>query len=309
MIHWNAAQLLPRRLQLGEGGYWDAARQKLLYVDIVAGVVECYDPLSGNIRTWNVGKMVSAVIPTADDQLLLAVQGEIVRMDPISGTCRLICEIEPGIPANRCNDGKCDAHGRLWIGTMDVNAAAHAGALYRIQDGQVSKMLEHISISNGLCWSADNKTLYYIDSYEYAVRAYDFNLETGMLSNKRMVVKMTEQGVLPDGMCIDEEGMLWVAIWGGGCVNRYNPATGAIIGKVKVEAPNVTSCVFGGATMQRLFITTARQGLFDIELEMYPQSGSIFYVDLPVKGLPGHVYGQVKKTSNSHDEMNDHATA
>lgn len=290
MIDWDATLLLPANLQLGEGCYWHSPWEKLLYVDIAGKIVACYHPASGEVKTWAVDKPVSAVIPTADDQLLLAMQGGIECMDPATGERHSVASIEPGLPANRCNDAKCDVRGRLWVGTMHVHAAAFAGAFYRMQQGQVTKMLDHISVSNGLCWSPDNKTLYYIDSHEYAVRAYDVDLETGTLSNKRMVVKMTEQGVLPDGMCADEEGMLWVAMWGGGCINRYNPFTGAIMGKVHVGVPHVTNCVFGGANLQRLFITTAKEGLTEAELAVYPLSGSLFYVDLPVKGLPGHVY-------------------
>jgi sugar lactone lactonase YvrE len=126
--------------------------------------------------------------------------------------------------------------------------------------------------------------MYYIDTLDYNIKAYDFETDTGNISNERIVVSVKEPGYAPDGMTIDEEGMLWVAMWGGACVNRYNPFNGNLIGKVEVPALNVTACAFGGADMKQLFITTARKGLNGEQLQQYPLSGSLFYLNTEIKG-------------------------
>jgi sugar lactone lactonase YvrE len=126
--------------------------------------------------------------------------------------------------------------------------------------------------------------MYYIDTLDYNIKAFDFEVLTGNIFNERIVVTIKEPGYGPDGMTIDEEGMLWVAMWGGACVNRYDPLSGSLIGKVKVPALNVTACAFGGADMKQLFITTARKGLNEEQLQKYPLSGSLFYLNTEIKG-------------------------
>lgn len=132
--------------------------------------------------------------------------------------------------------------------------------------------------------------MYYIDSYDYNIKACDFELKTGNISNERIAVKINEPNHTPDGMCIDEQGMLWVAMWGGACVNRYNPLNGTLIGKVTQDVPNVTSCAFGGEDMQQLFISTARSGLSAEQLRKYPLSGSLFIADTNIKGAPDELF-------------------
>ena len=168
---------------------------------------------------------------------------------------------------------------------MNVDAKKNQGALY-CYNGRLQKKIENRSVTNGLCWSNDNHTMYYIDSFDYNIKAYDFNLTTGNISNERIVVQM-KTGEMPDGICIDEEDNLWVAIWGGGSVNRYNPFTGKLVGKVFIAAPHVTSCAFGGIYMTQLFITTAKEGLSVELLKQFLLSGSLFIVNTGVKGLGG----------------------
>lgn len=209
--------------------------------------------------------------------------------DFAKGALRELTKIEIDKDENRCNDGKCDAAGRLWIGTMHIEAKKGEGALY-CYDGKLEQIMADISVPNGICWSKDNRQMYFIDSYEHAVCEYDYNINTGRLANKRVVITIKEKNHVPDGMTMDDEGMLWVAIWGGGCVNRYNPENGALIGKVKVSAPHVTSCSFGGENMRQLFITTARAGLNEQQLEAFPLSGSLFIVDTGTVGLGMHSF-------------------
>ncbi|MBZ4192166.1 SMP-30/gluconolactonase/LRE family protein [Niabella beijingensis] len=280
------ATLLHRdRLLLGEGAAWHAGWQQFIYVDVEGGVVGRIDPATGNTTTINVGRRIGAVLPASGNRLLLALQGALVLLNADTGTLTPLAAIEAHKPENRCNDGKCDAAGRLWIGTMEVDARSGQGALYRFDGRTLVKMISKRSISNGLCWSADNRTMYYIDSPEQNIKAYDFDLSSGTISNERVVVTIDVPGSLPDGMCMDAEGMLWVAIWGGSAVHRYNPRSGALIGRVLVAAPHVSNCAFGGKNGQQLFITTARKDLDAAQLERYPLSGSLFIADTGIKGL------------------------
>ncbi len=272
-------------LILGEGPHWHPGWKKFLYVDIEGKKVGTIDPLTKVVQERNVDKRPGTLVPATNGNLLVALQGSIEELNFETGERRVLAEIEKDKPANRCNEGKCDAAGRLWIGTMHEEAKLYEGALY-CYDGSLEKKIENRSVSNGICWSKDNTVMYYIDSFEYNIKAYDFELKTSRISNERAVVTVEEHGYIPDGMCIDEDGMLWVAMWGGGCVNRYDPQTGELIGKVMVDVPNVTACAFGGEDMQQLFITTARKGLNEEELEQYPLSGSLFCTNVGIRGLP-----------------------
>lgn len=281
--NWNAELLYKTELILGEGAHWHADWKKFLYVDIEGKKVGRIDPVTKNMEERAVGERVGTVVPATNGQLIIALENSIEALDFETGIRQELTKIETDKPGNRSNDGKCDAAGRLWIGTMSIQEELHHGALYCL-DNSLHRKLERISISNGICWSADNLVMYYIDTLDYNIKAYDFEVGTGSISNERIVVSVKEPGYGPDGMTIDEEGMLWVAMWGGACVNRYNPFNGTLIGKVEVPALNVTACAFGGADMKQLFITTARKGLNEEQLQKYPLSGSLFYLNTEIKG-------------------------
>lgn len=283
---WRAQVVYPAAATLGEGPVWEQRRRQLYFVDILSRRVHCFDPVSGAHRQWNTGSLTSLVIPTSNGRFLLGMQGRLAVSSLNNTPPALLTHVEADAPELRCNDGKCDAMGRLWFGTMHTAAHPHKGALY-CYDGTLRKMLDGTSISNGICWSADNKTMYYIDTPERNIRAYEFDLQSGTLGNSRIVTTTKD---LPDGMCIDHEGMLWVAMWGGNAVHRYHPRTGELTGKVWVDAPHVTSCTFGGAGMNQLFITTAKDGLTRQQLQTYPDSGALFAVQLPFTGAPAQTF-------------------
>ncbi|SDE09877.1 SMP-30/gluconolactonase/LRE family protein [Niabella drilacis] len=286
--HWNAGLLYEAGLQLGEGACWDARRRRFLYVDIKGKKLGRLNPLTRQVEERLLDKMASAIIPVGDTgKYIVALQGSVSQLDFETGDLQTLVEIEKERSANRCNDGKCDAAGRLWFGTMHGDARAAEGALYRFDGSSLRKMMDKRSVSNGLGWSPDNRTMYYIDSFDYNIRAYDFDVGSGVIANERVIVDIEAPEQVPDGMCVDAEGMLWVAIWGAGAVHRYDPVTGALTGKVIVPAPHVTNCAFGGKDMQQLFITTARDGLTGAQLEQYPLSGSLFIADTGIRGLEG----------------------
>ena len=272
---------------LGEGPAWAHDRQLLYWVDIIEGKIWSFDPETNQSRFIEVDRMVGAAVPKASGGFIVAAQHGFYRLNPASDSLIPIAEPETGRPNNRFNDGKCDAKGRFWAGTMDHNQEEISGALYCLdQNLQVRKVLDGVGISNGLAWDKENKTMFYIDSVTKQVAAFDYDLESGSIRNKRTVVTIPEGEGIPDGMTIDDEGMLWVAQWEGARVSRWNPATGQRLDSIALPASKVTSVVFGGKHLDELYITTARVGLSEEELEKQPHAGGLFRVKLGIKGSP-----------------------
>lgn len=290
MKTWKALSIGSTRLLLGEGAIWNSTWNKFLYVDIEGKKVGCIDPITNIVVEKFVGQKVGTVVSAEDGSLVVAMQGAIAVLNFDTGELNELTKIEFDMPTNRCNDGKCDPAGRLWVGTMNSEADGAVGALYSFDGKNLNKEISNRKVSNGICWSKNHKIMYYIDSFDYNIKSYDFDLTSGTISNENVVVEVIQPGFTPDGMAIDEEGMLWVAIWGGGCVHRYNPFSGELIGKVDVDAPNVTSCAFGGTDMKQLLITTASIGLNEEQLIQFPQSGSLFIVDTAITGMKSNQF-------------------
>ncbi len=287
---WKALPLIKTELLLGEGALWHSVWKKFLYVDILGKKVGCLDPITKIIEERTVDEKVGTVVPADNNTLCIALENSIALFNFETGELNELIKIEEDKPKNRSNDGKCDALGRLWIGTMQEDAKGDGGVLYCFDGKKLTEKLTNRKVSNGICWSKDNRIMYHIDTLDYTIKKYDFDLIHGTISKESIIIDMTQSGLTPDGMTIDDEGMLWVAMWGGGCVHRYNPLTGELIGKVEVDAPQVTSCAFGGNGMQQLFITTARVGLDEEQLLQYPDSGSLFIVDVGIRGIEMHQF-------------------
>lgn len=272
---------------LGEGGIWDVARQRLLWVDITGKRVGIFDPASGRNQNLQLDSRPGTVVSTTKSDLLVALQGGVARLDPRTGKCSTaICP--PGHDATRIrfNDGKCDPRGRLWAGTMALDHASGAGALYCFEtDGTVHRCLTDVSISNGIVWSHDQRLMYYIDTPTRRVDVFDYEVETGNIANRRQAFPIPAEMGFPDGMTIDVEGMLWIALWGGSAVTRWDPDTGRMLAQIEVPTAHVTSCAFGGPTLSSLFITTAREGLSPEQLNDQPLAGSIFVAVPGVRGV------------------------
>jgi sugar lactone lactonase YvrE len=272
---------------LGEGPSWDDEKQLLYWVDIIEKKVWIYDPKSEKSKSIAVDQMVGAVVPCESGGLMLAAERGFYMLDTETEQMKHIADPEPGLPNNRFNDGKCDAMGRFWAGTMDHSEAKVSGALYCLDKNlEARRVLDSVGISNGLAWDRENKTMYYIDSLTHQVFAFDYDLLSGSIHNRRTVVSIPAEEGLPDGMTIDEEGMLWVAQWKGYQISRWNPFTGEKIDSIGLPAARVTSAVFGGSNLDELYITTARVGLSAKELEEQPHAGGLFRVKLGIKGAP-----------------------
>ena len=275
---------------LGESPLWHPLQNKFYWVDIDRCRIYSCDPQSNAVLSLKINKPVSAMVPVGNTTMLIALQGEIATFNTVTGRIETLVEIEKDISDNRCNDGKCDARGRFWIGTMHINALSQRGSLFCLdQDLFLNKALDKLTIANGMDWSSAGDKMYFIDSFERTVKCYDFDAVQGKLSNGEIIIE-TGSNELPDGMCVDSEGMLWIAFWGGKRVGRYHPRTGEHLADVYVPALNVTACAFGGKDLTTLYITTARSGLSSSELEEYPLSGSIFTCETEVKGRPANLF-------------------
>lgn len=234
---------------------------------------------------------VSLLAEDRNDVLILALQGGITRLNLNTAEIGWLTGIEQDIPANRTNDGACDSEGRLWIGTMELNCKEGAGSLYCIDKAIVTKKMDNLSIPNGLVWSHNDENLYHIDSPSFKVESYFFDAATGAIKKDKTIIEVPEEMGMPDGMTIDNDGMLWIAHWGGFGVSQWNPANGKLLNKVRVPAPNVTCCAFGGNNFDQLIITTARQHLTEEELNQYPGSGGVFIVQPGVTGRAANKFG------------------
>ncbi|WP_411274905.1 SMP-30/gluconolactonase/LRE family protein [Daejeonella sp.] len=270
---------------LGEGPIWHAERKSCFWVDIEKGILYEYSWLNKNTKFWSFDYKLSLVIQGRNNQLILGLNGGIARFDLESENLEWLLDIETETVDNRCNDGSCDRSGRLWIGTMQMHFKKGAGSLYCIdKDLTIKKKLDKVSISNGIAWSLDGKRLYFIDSPTQVVQSFIFEEETGDISFEKDAIQIPEQMGTADGMTIDEEGMLWIAHWGGFGVHRWNPVNGELLEKIEIPVPHVTSCTFAGEDLDYLIITTARGDLNEVELKKYPESGNVFYLKTKVRG-------------------------
>lgn len=282
---------LEAKASTGEGAMWHPELHSLFWVDIEGKTLYEYNPANGDSRSWLFDRMVSTVVPESDTTMIVALQDEIIRMNLNSGKQTSIAYIPDQNGKLRCNDGKCDPSGRLWVGTMGFGAPKKAAALYRVdRNKSVKKMLSDVTISNGIVWSSNKKYMYYNDTPTHKILRYRYNDKTGEILYDGVAIDIPSGSGAPDGMAIDEDDNLWVAQWGGFGVYCYNPYTGDLLAKVKVPAPNVASCAFGGKKLDKLYITTARAGLSEDELAEYPLSGSIFVCDPGVKGVAANFY-------------------
>lgn len=273
---------------LGEGARWDARRGELLRVDIVAGHVY-RDRVADDgrlilVRTYTLPDTVGAVAPVAGDEgWVLAAGRGFVYLRP-DGSLRPLGEVAP--PGTRMNDAACDPQGRFWAGTLAHDHRPGGGSLYRLdRDGQAEEMLSGLTISNGLGWSPDGGTMYLTDTEPRVIRAFEFDGERGTISNPRTLIEVPEDVGSPDGLTVDADGDLWVALYGGGRIHRYSPG-GALLEEVLVPAEQCTSCAFGGLELNRLYVTTATEDWSDEKRRADPAAGRVYWFGTDATGRP-----------------------
>jgi len=278
--------------KVGEGPVWLVDQQRLLWVDITGQLLQWFDSATGGVETFAVGRDVGAVAPAESGKLVAAVGDGFLAVDPELRSTELVAPVEADQPANRMNDGKCDTRGRFWAGTMGYDLRPGAAALYRLNgDCTVDTVLKPVTLSNGLDWSPDDRLMYYVDSKTQRLDVFDYDPDTGALSNRRTLLEIPEAEGLPDGLTVDAEGCVWLALWGAGRVRRITPA-GKVDRVLELPVTQVTSCAFGGPDMADLYVTSAAHGLSAAELARQPEAGSLFVCRPGFKGrLPNRFRG------------------
>jgi len=268
---------------LGEGAIWDSRQQMLYWVDVLGKRFWRFDPATGQHEVFAVGQFVSTIVPRRSGGVILGLHHGLATYDLDTRKLTLICDPENGDPDLRFNDGKCDPAGRFWAGTIPLTKRGPFASLFCLfPDLHCERKLTGVGNSNGIAWSLDAKTMYYTDTACGTVDAFDYNLETSMIDNRRVAITIPAETGRPDGSTLDAEGMLWVAHWAGGRVTRWNPITGKLLATVNLPTPQVSSCAFGGPKLDRLFITTAQRGLETTD----SLAGGLFCTDVGVRGLP-----------------------
>jgi len=281
----NAVELvLDARADLGEGPVWDDRRDRLLFVDIMRGDVHAFDPATSVDRVVNVGRPVGAVALTTRGDWILAADRGFFRADPDTGRTTLIVDVEPGRDDTRMNDGAVDPAGRFWAGTMSLVRQPGQGALYRLDpDGTAHRILAPVTTSNGIDWSPDGRWMYYVDTPTRRIDVFAFDAATGVPSERRTLVDLAGETGRPDGLVVDQDGAIWVALWQGGEVRRYT-AEGRLDQIVKVPATLTTKAAFGGPSLADLYITTA-SGSRDVTSRAdEPHAGGLFRLRPGVRG-------------------------
>jgi sugar lactone lactonase YvrE len=291
MERYVAVPCSDERAELGEGTRWDGVSRRLLWVDVPAGRLFCAEFRDGRLVTtvtYQVPGYLSAVAPldAPGGGWIIAAHEGFAHLTA-DGTLTVLAEPEAGKGGRiRMNDGACDPAGRFWAGSMAYDATPGAGSLYRYDgDGRYSRVLAGVSISNGLGWSPDGTRMFYADSGTQAISVFDYDAATAAIANRRTFATVDPEDGAPDGLCVDSEGYLWVAIWGAGQIRRFAP-DGTQAGVVEVAARQPSCCALGGPEGRHLFITTARAGLSEGLLAAEPDTGRVFVTEVAVPGPP-----------------------
>jgi sugar lactone lactonase YvrE len=293
---------------LGEGPRWDAAGRRLLAVDIEGRTLHRIDPATGEDRPLELGQRIGVAVPVEGGGLLLALARLLAVLDEAANRMDPVAALPHGDDV-RTNDGACDPAGRFFVGTMALDERPGGGALYRYSAAAgLELVLADVTLSNGIGWSPDGGRMYYVDSPTHRVDVFDYDAATGEPDGRRPFATVAPEDGTPDGLAVDGEGGVWVALYGGGAVRRYD-ADGRLDRIVQVPATNVTSCCFGGDDGRSLFVTTARQGLSPAQLEREPDAGSVFVTRIDVAGPPARPFAHAGGTRSTAPSEADETSA
>jgi sugar lactone lactonase YvrE len=271
---------------VGEAPVWDDRRGVLWWVDVKQPRLFRYDPASGDNDALDLPERVGCVALRENGGLIAAFMSGFKWLDPATGATLPIADPEPHLPGNRFNDGKCDRRGRLLAGTMDNEEVACTGSLYRVDpDLAIAVMATDVHLSNGLGWSPDDRLLYYTDSLRRTIWVYDYDLVAGAIDNCRVFATVPADAGVPDGLCVDAEGFVWSAHWGGARLTRYAP-DGRIERVVATPVPQPSCPAFGGPDLATLYVTSAAIGMSAADLAAAPHGGGLLALEVGVRGLP-----------------------
>lgn len=283
MKEYTAQILIDERFQLAEGPVWEKETQTLHFVDIKGCAIHRLHLPTGRREKTELPQNVGCFALREKGGYIVGLAAGVYLYSADGKTIQKLAQPDFD-PMTRANDGKCDPQGRFWVGTADLVGGVKKSKLYLVDgDGSCTEMMDQLECSNGLAFR-DGK-LYYIDSPRQRIDEYTIDEDDLRLTDHRIVTPIPAGKMVPDGMTIDEDGMLWAAHWGGGFVGRYDPSTGELLEKVLVPASQSSSCCFGGDDMQTLFITSASQGVPDED-----KAGRVFYVHLPYRGVESYKF-------------------
>lgn len=275
------------RCRVGEGPVWDTREQALYCVDIVGKVVHRYDPTSDATRTWNVGKVIGSMALREQGGAVVALKDGLYTLDFESGAVEPHALPKDLNPRVQFNDGKVDRRGRFVVGSGDsqLRDTQHIGSLYRVDaDASLTELDTRIAISNGPCWSPDNETFYFSDSLIYSIYAYDYDIETGAVANRRLFADTRQLGGIPDGATVDRDGLMWMAICEGAKVVAFNPS-GKIERVIDMPVKLPASVMFGGPDLDLLYVTTIDPTLLGRNAE--DGAGDTWVIEgLGARGIP-----------------------
>jgi sugar lactone lactonase YvrE len=274
---------------LGEGPFWDDAKQELYFVDITNKQIKIFSPSDSSVRTIQFSQEVSAVFLDQNSELIVAARDGVFAASQDGALKTLLAPIEPEDTSIRTNDAKCDSTGRMWVGTMAFDFTPGVATLFTLDSKGLKEVVPVLTIANGMGWSRDQKNMYFIDSPTGRVDIFDCDLHSGELQNRWPFITFDVTGGIPDGLTTDEDGGIWVAFFGGGEVRRFDPS-GELTHVVTLPVKQVTSCCFGGKDMSELFITTARYAMNSESLAREPLAGSLFKLSTTFKGSKSHRY-------------------
>ena len=279
----NAVELVfDGKAELAEGPVWHDGT--LWWVDILAGTLNRLDTATGINSSRATGDFLGAAVPTRQGEWLLARRHQIVRLDWHTGRMETLATLDDPRERLRFNDGKCDPHGRFFVGTMHRDALPGAAAFYQYGNGRLERRIDGVTISNGMDWSPDGARFHYADSLTGRVDVFDYDAGSGIMTNRRPLIAVPPNKGVPDGLCCDRDGNLWLALWDGGAVECFDGRTGASLERIPLPVAKVTSCCFGGESLDQLFITTAWEGNARARRDAEPLAGGIFVVQPGVRG-------------------------
>jgi sugar lactone lactonase YvrE len=284
----------PAQAALGEGTLWSVREQALYWADILGRWLHRCRADGSARASWRFDEEISAVAERADAPgLIVTLRRGFALFDPARGAPpQDLHQPREEPPTNRFNDGKCDARGRFWGGTMDFDCVAPSGAFYAYgADGRCVRHALGFAVTNGPAWSLDGRTMWINDTVNGSVFAWDFDADSGNVSNRRLWLRLAPDDGLPDGMTLDAQGRLWIAHWGGRCVTAHDAASAREVQRVELPVSQVTNVAFGGPDLRTLFVSSARVGLTAAQLEVEPLAGGLFALEMPTPGLPAPLFG------------------